>query len=62
MYNDAPYVCVSIGAIKLTLNAGEIIVIMVDTSRSSEIRALDVSGRVASAIALRPLLVALDTG
>ena len=48
-----------LGLLKIT---GQEVIIMVYTCRCSQIRLLDIFGRVALARALRPLLVALDAG
>lgn len=60
LYDNAPFVSVSIGIVKLALNACKIVVIVVDAVWSSKIRAFDVKRRVADAVALRPLLVTFN--
>jgi len=55
-------VSVSIGIVKLALNASKIVVIVVDAVWSSKIRAFDVKRRIANAVALRPLLVTFNAG
>jgi hypothetical protein len=51
-----------LGLLKITFNSGQEVIIMVYTCRCSQIRLLDILGRVALARALRPLLVALNAG
>jgi len=55
-------VSVSIGIVKLALNACKIVVIVVDAVWSSKIRAFNIKRRVADAVALGPLLVTFNAG